>query len=134
MDENIPIKEMRAWINDKYKQYEWSFAELARVTPHYVESGIAKSLRGNTMRYEAILDIVKAKGLEKEYSDKFGNIHTFQENHAIEDIIAKKVVELLKPLFKERDDKIDDVATMMSKIYFEVEGLKENVSNKNSNH
>ncbi len=68
--------------------------------------------------------------------DKSDKVVLVEDNkpNSIEDVIAKKVVELLKPLFKERDDKIDDVSQMVSKIYFEVVGLKEKSSKENTNH
>ena len=130
MDTNISIDEIRDWIKNKQDLYGWGFAGLARLTDHYSESGLKKAIRKNTLKHEAIIDIVKGKGLENEFNKKFGNIGTSQHNSSIEDVIAQKVIEKLKPLLKERDEKVDKIAKTMTQFIWNLDELKCKIDNK----
>ena len=70
MNMNISIDELRAWIAEQKRFHGWTYTELASITGYSV-SGVKKALSENTLKYEAIISIVKEKNIQDLFDDKF---------------------------------------------------------------
>ena len=66
MGTEASIEDLIDWIISKRIVYGWTYTDLASMTGYSI-SGVKKSLREKTMKYQAIEKIVKENKLEEEF-------------------------------------------------------------------
>ncbi len=124
MNPEKSVADMIGWLIDKQSQYRWTYVEMANISGYSV-SGIKKALKDGTVKYQAIKDIVNAKNLDEEFYDFIAqNGTSLKKPKSIEDVIAQKVIEKLKPFTNMVE--LQDAA--LTKLLVKLEEMEEKIT------